>query len=135
MMEKIRTLQDLLDIREQIQRKTSLREDGYRACITVHMGTCGIASGAREVINAVADALAESGRTDIRLTKSGCIGACEFEPVMTVETLGSEPVLYGYLDAEKARDIFRRHVLEGQVVSEHLVYVGKEPSDVKKRER
>lgn len=134
-MEKIRTLQDLLDIREKIQRKTSLREDGYRARITVHMGTCGIASGAREVINTVADALAESGRTDIRLTNSGCIGTCEFEPVMTVETLGCEPVLYGYLDAEKAGDIFRRHVLEGQVVSEHLVYVGKEPSDVRKRER
>ena len=133
-MEKIRTLQDLLNIREQIQRKTSLREDGYRACITVHMGTCGIASGAREVINAVADALAESGRTDIRLANSGCIGACEFEPVMTVQTLGSEPVLYGYLDAEKAGEIFRRHVLEGQIASEHLVYVGQEPSDVGKGE-
>ena len=132
-MEKIQTLQDLLNIREQVQRKTSLREDGYRACITVHMGTCGIASGAREVINAVADALAESGRTDVRLTNSGCIGACEFEPVMTVETLGSDPVLYGYLEAGKAKDIFRRHILEGQVASEHLVYVGKEPSDFNKR--
>ena len=132
-MEKIQTLQDLLNIREQVQRKTSLREDGYRACITVHMGTCGIASGAREVINAVADALAESGRTDVRLTNSGCIGACEFEPVMTVETLGSDPVLYGYLDAGKAKDIFRRHILEGQVASKHLVYVGKEPSDFNKR--
>jgi NADP-reducing hydrogenase subunit HndB len=133
MMRKIQTLQDLLNIREQVQRKTSLREDGYRACITVHMGTCGIASGAREVINAVADALAESGRTDVRLTNSGCIGACEFEPVMTVETIGSDPVLYGYLDAQKAKDIFRRHILEGQVAGEHLVYVGKEPSDFNKR--
>jgi NADP-reducing hydrogenase subunit HndB len=131
-MEKIQTLQDLLNIRAKVQRKTSLREDGYRACITVHMGTCGIASGAREVINAVADALAESGRTDVRLTNSGCIGACEYEPVMTVETLGSDPVLYGYLDAEKAKDIFRRHILEGQIVGEHLVYVGKEPSDFNK---
>ncbi len=130
-MEKIRSTQDLLAIRERVQKRTSLREDGYRACITVHMGTCGIASGAREVINALAEELERSGRTDVRLTNSGCIGACEFEPVMTVELIGSEPVLYGYLDTDKAKEIFRRHVLEGKAASEYIVYIGQEPSDYK----
>ena len=83
---KIRSLQDILAIRDEAQKKAALREDGYRMCFTVHMGTCGIASGARDVVNALAEELEKSGRTDIRLTTSGCIGACEHEPVMTVET-------------------------------------------------
>lgn len=131
-MDKIRSVQDLLKIQARVQQNTTLREDGYHACITVHMGTCGIASGAREVVNAVAGALAESGRTDVRVTTSGCIGACAFEPVMTVETLGDQPVLYGHLTADKAREIFRRHIMDGKVAGEHIVYVGQEPSDYRK---
>ncbi len=128
-MDKIRSLQDILAIREETQRKTALREDGYHMCFTVHMGTCGIASGAREVVNAVAAELEASGRTDIRLTTSGCIGACEHEPVMTVEALGKEPVLYGHLDAGKARNVFRSAV-EGKAAPEYVVYIGSEPSDI-----
>jgi NADP-reducing hydrogenase subunit HndB len=129
-MDKIRSLQDILAIKEQAQKKTALREDGYTMCFTVHMGTCGIASGAREVVNAVAEELEKSGRTDIRLTTSGCIGACEHEPVMTVEKLGAEPVLYGHLDAAKAREVFRQ-TSAGKAVQQYMVYVGTEPSDIK----
>lgn len=131
-MDKIRTLQDILAIREQAQKKTALREDGYTMCFTVHMGTCGIASGAREVVNSVAEALEASGRTDIRLTTSGCIGACEHEPVMTVETLGAQPVLYGRLDAKKAREVFTQ-TLAGKSAGAYVVYVGTEPSDAESR--
>jgi NADP-reducing hydrogenase subunit HndB len=127
-MHKIRSLQDIIAIRDEAQRKTALREDGYRMCFTVHMGTCGIASGAREVVNALAAEVEASGRTDIRLTTSGCIGACEHEPVMTVETLGGQPVLYGHLDGEKARDVFQK-TLAGKAASAYVVYVGSEPSD------
>ncbi len=128
-MDKIRSLQDILAIREEAQRRTALREDGYRMCFTVHMGTCGIASGAREVVNAVAAELEASGRTDIRLTTSGCIGACEHEPVMTVEALGKEPVLYGHLDAKKARNVFKSAV-DGKAAQEYVVYIGSEPTDI-----
>jgi NADP-reducing hydrogenase subunit HndB len=130
-MDRIRNLQDILAIREQAQKKTALREDGYKMCFTVHMGTCGIASGAREVVNELAAAVEESGRTDIRLTTSGCIGACEHEPVMTVETLGAQPVLYGHLDARKAREVFTK-TLAGKSAAVYVVYVGSEPSDVQK---
>ena len=130
-MDKIRSLQDILAIREQAQKKTALREDGFTMCFTVHMGTCGIASGAREVVNELASAVEESGRTDIRLTTSGCIGACEHEPVMTVETLGAQPVLYGRLDAKKAREVFSS-TLAGKSAGAYVVYVGTEPSDVEK---
>ena len=128
-MAKIRSLQDILAIREQAQKKTALREDGYKMCFTVHMGTCGIASGARDVVNAMAEELEGAGRTDIRLTTSGCIGACEHEPVMTVETLGAQPVLYGHLDAKKAREVFRQ-TLAGKSAAAYVVYVGSEPSDI-----
>jgi NADP-reducing hydrogenase subunit HndB len=128
-MHKIRSLEDILAIKEQAQRKTALREDGYTLCFTVHMGTCGIASGAREVVNALAAEVEASGRTDIRLTTSGCIGACEHEPVMTVEKLGAEPVLYGHLDAPKAREVFAA-TLGGKSASAYVVYVGSEPSDI-----
>jgi NADP-reducing hydrogenase subunit HndB len=127
-MGKIRSLQDILAIREEAQKKTALREDGYRMCFTVHMGTCGIASGARDVVNAVASEVEASGRTDIRLTTSGCIGACEHEPVMTVETLGAQPVLYGHLDAARAKEVFLQ-TLAGKSASAYVVYVGAEPSD------
>jgi len=127
-MDKIRSLADILAIKEQAQRKTALREDGYTMCFTVHMGTCGIASGARDVVNAVAEELEKSGRTDIRLTTSGCIGACEHEPVMTVESLGAQPALYGRLDAAKAREVFRQ-TLAGKSTPAYLVYVGQAPSD------
>lgn len=130
-MDKIRNLRDILAIREQAQKKTALREDGYTMCFTVHMGTCGIASGAREVVNALAEAVEQSGRTDIRLTTSGCIGACEHEPVMTVETLGAQPVLYGHLDAKKAREVFTK-TLTGKSAAAYVVYVGAEPSDAEK---
>ena len=128
-MAKIRSLQDILAIREQAQKKTALREDGYTMCFTVHMGTCGISSGARDVVNAMAEELEGAGRTDIRLTTSGCIGACEHEPVMTVETLGAQPVLYGHLDAKKAREVFRQ-TLAGKAAAAYVVYVGSEPSDI-----
>jgi len=129
-MDKIRSLQDIMAIREQAQRATALREDGFHLCFTVHMGTCGIASGARDVVNAVAEELEKSGRTDIRLTTSGCIGACEHEPVMTVESIGNEPVIYGRLDAQKARHVFLS-TLAGKSASEYVVYIGSEPSDAR----
>ena len=76
------------------------------------MGTCGIASGSRAVLSAAMEELTASGRTDVRLTTSGCIGACEHEPEMTVEVIDHEPVLYGDLDAETTRKVFQEHVIE-----------------------
>ena len=130
---KIRSLQDILAIREEAQKKTALREDGYTMCFTVHMGTCGIASGARDVVNALAEELEETGRTDIRLTTSGCIGACEHEPVMTVEALGGQPILYGHLDGKTVRKVFRQ-TLAGKASNAYVVYMGNEPSDTEKKQ-
>ena len=121
---KIKNLADLKAIKDRTQLETALRQDGFHARLTVHMGTCGIASGSRAVLSAAMEELNASGRTDIRLTTSGCIGACEHEPEMTVEVIDHEPVLYGDLDVETTRKVFQEHVMNGHVVPELVVSLG-----------
>ena len=119
---------DLRKIKAKVHAETALRDDRYRACVTVHMGTCGIASGARGVLGAVMDELEACGRADIRVTTSGCIGACSHEPAMTVEVLSAEPVLYGGLDAASAGQVFREHVLAGKLLTPFVVTIGPDSS-------
>ena len=121
---KIRSLADLQKIKEKTQQENALREDGYRVLVTVHMGTCGIASGSRAVLSTLVDELANSERLDVRVTTSGCIGLCEREPVMTVETLDHPKVIYGDLDAEKAGEIWNEQVVGGKLVQKYIVGYG-----------
>jgi NADP-reducing hydrogenase subunit HndB len=86
--------------------------------ITVHLATCGIAAGAREIMSALAEEMSGSDRPHIRMATSGCIGRCKTEPNVTVEIEGEEPVIYQKMNADKMRLIFREHVLKGVVQSE-----------------
>jgi (2Fe-2S) ferredoxin len=95
--------------------ETPFKESGQRAKITVHMGTCGIAAGARAIMEALMSEIAEAAATDVKVSTSGCAGMCKEEPMITVEILGEEPIIYGQLDASRMRQVFRRHVLEGEV--------------------
>ena len=122
---KIRSLADLRAIKEKVSAQMALRTGGCTTAVTVHMGTCGIAAGARDIMNVMLSELGACKRNDIRVTASSCIGACSFEPVVTVEQVGHEPVLYGHLDAEKAKQIFREHVLGGNVVANLVFHIGK----------
>ena len=121
-------LEDLAKIKDKVQSETSLREGGYRAKITVHMGTCGIASGARKVMQAMMDEMAKMDVKDVILTTSGCAGLCSREPMATVELKGEAPVKYVDLDEEKARKVFEKHVQGGKVVEEYALAVGSETS-------
>jgi len=121
---KVHGSKDLEKIKNELRAQAVLREDGCHGRITVHMGTCGIAAGARDVMGALALELATCGRRDVRITTSGCIGVCAQEPVMTVEVLGSQPVLYGNLDKDKARLIFRQHVLGGEPIAQLAIGAG-----------
>ena len=109
------SLDDLKKIKEKTAKETSLREGRAKIKIMVHMGTCGIAAGARDVMNALMDELAESDRDDIRVVASGCMGMCSSEPNVTVEVDGEEPIVYQKMDANKMRQVFMRHVLKGEV--------------------
>jgi NADP-reducing hydrogenase subunit HndB len=113
------TIEDLKRIKEETTKATALRHGGaVRVKITVHMGTCGIAAGAREVMQALMAEMAEADRQDIRIVTSGCMGMCSSEPNITVEVLDSEPIVYQHMDANRTRQVFRRHVLQGEVQSD-----------------
>ncbi len=123
---KIKSLSDLQQIKEKVLSQTALRQDGYKVCVTVHMGTCGISAGARDILAVVMDELAPANRRDIRVTTSGCVGVCAQEPVMTVEVLGAPPVLYGRLDAPKAALIVREHAVNGKPLPQLALSSGRE---------
>jgi NADP-reducing hydrogenase subunit HndB len=86
--------------------------------IMVHLATCGIAAGAREVMSALMDEMALTDRLDIRILSGGCIGKCETEPNVTVEIEGEDPVVYQKMNPDKMRKVFKKHILEGQVQAE-----------------
>jgi NADP-reducing hydrogenase subunit HndB len=111
------TIADLKKIKDKVHSETALREGGQRAKITVHMGTCGVAAGARTVMDSLMSEIAEAGVADVIVTTSGCAGMCSKEPMVTVEMLGKEPIVYGQMDANKMRQVFKRHVQQGEVQS------------------
>jgi NADP-reducing hydrogenase subunit HndB len=120
------TLEDLRKKRAEAQKGIYLREGEFRGKITVHMGTCGIAAGARPIVAAFLEELEKSGRHDIQVTTSGCAGLCSKEPMATVEMRDSPPVKYGELTPEKARKIFQDHVLGGTAAVEYALGIGSE---------
>ena len=124
-MSKIKP-EDLDKIGEKIKRTMLLREGSYRAKITVHMGTCGIAAGARKVMSTLLNLTEKDQAKDVILTASSCAGLCSREPMITVELKGQTPVKYVDLDEEKTKKIFSAHVLAGEVVEEYALAIGSE---------
>jgi len=119
-------IEDLKKIKERVRGETALREGYKRVKVTVHMGTCGIASGAREVLNALLDEIEEAEVSDVMITTSGCMGLCSREPLVTVEILGREPIKYEYVNPNKMRQIFKRHILEGEIQTPFVLARGAE---------
>jgi NADP-reducing hydrogenase subunit HndB len=107
--------EDLGEIKDRTLGEITLKEGGTTTKITVHLGTCGIAAGGKEVMDALAEEMAASGRKDIRVVTSGCMGMCSSEPNVTVEMLGKEGVIYKHMDKNKMRQVFKRHILLGEV--------------------
>ena len=120
------SIEDLKKIKESVQASVTLREGGYRAKVNIHMGTCGIASGARGLMTAVMNEIEKGDIKDVIVTTSGCAGLCSREPMITVELLGDAPVKYIDLTPEKMREIFSEHVLGGNVVEKYALAVGSE---------
>jgi NADP-reducing hydrogenase subunit HndB len=89
--------------------------------ITVHMSTCGIAAGARQVMSALVEEISGSDRPDIEVASSSCIGHCKNEPNITVEIGGGEPVIYQKMTPEKMRQVFKEHILGGAVQKDYIL--------------
>jgi NADP-reducing hydrogenase subunit HndB len=119
-------IEDLKKIKEAKRGTVNLRDGDYRVKITVHLGTCGIASGARNLMNFLLDRIEKSGAEDIILTSSGCPGLCNQEPMITVVVREQPPVKYVLLDEEKVARIFEEHVMNGKPVADYALAIGSE---------
>jgi NADP-reducing hydrogenase subunit HndB len=120
------SIEDLKRIREEGQRNLTLRSGKARARITMHMGTCGISAGAREVMGALLKEIEQLNLTDIIVTTSGCAGLCSREPMATVELVGQAPVKYVDLKSDRILRILNEHVLGGRIVTDYALASGSE---------
>jgi NADP-reducing hydrogenase subunit HndB len=118
-MSKIKSLADLQKMRNEVRSKINLREKGEnpeeRIQIKVAMATCGIASGAKEVMDFFLEAF-EKRNIDAVVTQTGCMGYCYAEPTIEVKLPGSDPLVFGYVDVKKADDIIEKYIRKGELL-------------------
>jgi len=117
---------DLEKIRDKVRRTAVLRQGKSRAKITIHMGTCGIAAGARDILSALMQEIEKKKWNDVIVTTSGCAGLCSREPMATVEIADKPPVKYVDLTKEKMKKILEQHIIKGNIVNEYALAVGSE---------
>ncbi len=115
---KIKNKAGLASIRKESNRKKILKATGNKYRITVHLGTCGIASGAETIRDSVMSETTSRKRSDIEFTTSGCVGFCALEPMLTVESYNFPPVTYYSLDKGKVKEIFSSHIDNGKIAEE-----------------
>ena len=117
----MKTLQELAEIRERMRSKVAIREGGSDVRVVVGMATCGIAAGARPVLNAFVEGVNEKGLTGkVTVTQTGCIGICQYEPVVEIYE-GDKKVTYVKMTAEKAARVVEEHLSGGKVVEEYTI--------------
>ena len=117
---------DLERIRDKVRKTSSLRQGKARAKVTVHMGTCGIAAGARNILSALMEEIEAAKITDVIVTTSGCAGLCSREPMATLDITGHPPVKYGDLNPEKIKEILHEHVMNGKILEKYALAIGSE---------
>ena len=116
------SIEELKRIRDDARRTMTLRSGSARVKFTMHLGSCGIAAGAREVMVALLKEIEKQRLSDVIVTTSGCAGICHREPMATVEVTGQPPVRYANLKPDRILRVLREHVLEGRVVEEFTIY-------------
>jgi len=123
------SIEDLDRIKEETDRKRDLTSNGKKVGITVHKGTCGLASGAGEVWDKLFELLKAKGESEdaYRIMHTGCVGFCGMEPIITVEVPGEKPVRYRRVDPAKLEQILDGHVLGGEVQEKHILNEEEDP--------
>ncbi|MBS5733569.1 MAG: (2Fe-2S) ferredoxin domain-containing protein [Clostridiales bacterium] len=115
-------LEDLAKIKAQMKDKVSLREGSGNVRVVVGMATCGIAAGARPVLSAFVEEVASAGLGDtVTVSQTGCIGICQYEPVVEVFAEGKDKVTYVKMTPEKAKRVVQEHLKDGRVVEEYTI--------------
>jgi len=118
----MKTLEELKAIREKMQGQVGLRaEDSDQTRVVVGMATCGIASGARPVLTTLSDLVQGNKLEGVFVTQTGCIGLCQYEPIVEIFAPGKEKVTYVKMTPEKAKEVYEKHLVGGQVVTEYTL--------------
>ncbi len=117
----MKSVEELKKMRDEAKKMTRLRERGERMKIIVSMGTCGIAAGARAVMVSLVDEVAKRGLDDVVITQTGCIGLCDKEPIIIVESSDGERMTYGDITEENARRIVVEHVINGRPIGQLII--------------
>ncbi|MCY1713928.1 (2Fe-2S) ferredoxin domain-containing protein [Caproiciproducens galactitolivorans] len=118
----MKSLEELRAIRDKARSQVILRENSDNAVrVLVGMATCGIAAGARPVLNALVEEVAKRGLQNVTVTQTGCIGICQFEPVVEIVAPGQEKVTYVKMTPEKAVRVVNDHLVNGNVVTEFTI--------------
>ena len=118
----MKSLAELKAIKDRMKDKVVLREGSSDVRVVVGMATCGIAAGARPVLNACVEEVNKNGLVDkVTVTQTGCIGLCQYEPIVEVYEAGKEKVTYVKMTAEKVKTVVEKHLKGGNVVTEFTV--------------
>ena len=118
----MKSLAELAAIREKMKDRVVLREGQGDIRVVVGMATCGIAAGARPVLSAFVEGVANAGLSDkVTVTQTGCIGICQYEPVVEVFEAGKEKVTYVKMTADKAKEVIEKHLKGGTPVAEYTI--------------
>ena len=117
----MKSLEELRALKEKMQNKVGIRDDGEAQIrVVVGMATCGISAGARPVLTAFTDEIAKRGLSHVAVSQTGCIGICQYEPVVEIFE-GDEKVTYVKMTPEKALRVVNDHLVNGNVVSEYTI--------------
>ena len=118
----MKSLAELQAIKNKMADRVSVRTSSGSTRIVVGMATCGIAAGARPVLNAFVEGISDAGLSgDVVVTQTGCIGICQYEPVVEVFEQGREKTTYVKMTAEKAKEVIEKHIKGGTPVAEYTI--------------
>ncbi|MBE6679151.1 MAG: (2Fe-2S) ferredoxin domain-containing protein [Ruminococcaceae bacterium] len=118
----MKSLAELAAIKAKMQDKVAMREGSGNVRVVVGMATCGIAAGARPVLSAFVEAVSAAGLSEkVTVTQTGCIGICQYEPVVEIFEDGKEKVTYVKMDADKAKRVVEEHIKGGKIVTDYVI--------------
>ncbi len=122
MGKRMKSLEELKAIRERMQGQVGLRnESSSQTRVVVGMATCGIASGARPVLTTFSNMVQEKNLSNVAVTQTGCIGLCQYEPIVEVMAPGKDKVTYVKMSPEKVAEIVEQHLINGNIVTKYTI--------------
>lgn len=118
----MKSLAELQAIKDKMKNKVVLREGSGEIRVVVGMATCGISAGARPVLNAFVEGVNSANLTDtVTVSQTGCVGLCQYEPIVEVYEAGKEKVTYINMDVDKAKEVIEKHLKGGKIISEYTI--------------